>query len=77
MYETEIVSCDLSNTPDEAWWSFSPLTLLDLSSNALHGIPKEIKTFEDLSVLNVSTLLSFYSTKSKGVYWISKPTPTH
>lgn len=65
MYETEIVSCDLSNTPEEAWWSFTPLTLLDLSSNVLQSIPKEIKTFEDLSVLYVSTL--FFYQKYGGI----------
>lgn len=58
MYEVRgdetLVTYDLSKTPEEPWWSFKPLTYLDLSSNVLQCIPGDIKMFEDLTVLNVS-----------------------
>lgn len=43
----------------EPWWSFKPLTYLDLSSNVIQQIPAQIKMFEDLTVLNVSFILYF------------------
>lgn len=38
----------------DRWWSFEPLTYLDLSSNSIQQIPGRIKMFEDLNTLNVS-----------------------
>lgn len=43
----------------EPWWSFRPLTYLDLSSNVIQQIPAQIKMFEDLTVLNVRIIFSF------------------
>lgn len=47
------VEYDLSKSPDDPWWSYKPLSYLDLSSNVLQELPNDIKMFEDLSVLNV------------------------
>ncbi|KAI4461761.1 leucine rich repeat [Holotrichia oblita] len=47
------VEYDLSKSPDDAWWSYTPLNYLDLSSNILDQLPENIKMFEDLSVLNL------------------------
>lgn len=40
----------------ERWWSFQPLTYLDLSSNSIQQIPDKVKMFEDLTTVNVSGL---------------------
>ncbi|KAI4461767.1 leucine rich repeat containing protein [Holotrichia oblita] len=57
MYESDgkngLVEYDLSKSPDDAWWSYTPLNYLDLSSNILDQLPENIKMFEDLSVLNL------------------------
>lgn len=69
MYDVQgdptIVSFDLSKPPEDPWWSFNPLTYLDLSSNVLHCIPKEIKIFEDLTVLNVRNSFCYIVNNSK------------
>lgn len=50
------INIDLSRVvkEEDAWWSIKPLTHLDLSSNVLTILPKEISMFQDLMVLNVS-----------------------
>ncbi|CAG9860792.1 unnamed protein product [Phyllotreta striolata] len=49
------INIDLSRTIDEgdAWWSIKPLTHLDISSNVLTAMPKDINMFQDLLVLNL------------------------
>lgn len=46
----------------ERWWSFEPLTYLDLSSNSIQQIPGRIKMFEDLNTLNVSLAFLYVKT---------------
>lgn len=38
---------------EDSWWSFKPLTYIDLSSNVIRELPGDINIFEDLTVLNV------------------------
>lgn len=47
---------DLNKKPndDDAWWSQTGLTHLDLSSNVLTEISNGIRNLLDLTVLNVS-----------------------
>lgn len=56
------VEMNFNKQDEEPWWSFEPLTYLDLSSNVIQEIPANIKLFEDLTVLNVSglTFCSFF-----------------
>lgn len=58
MYELEKdevrVELDFNKQDSENWWSFEPLTYLDLSLNSIQEIPGNIRMFEDLTILNVS-----------------------
>lgn len=49
------INIDLSRpvNEEEAWWNMKPLTHLDLSSNVLIHLSKEIGMFQDLIVLNL------------------------
>ncbi|XP_056639681.1 leucine-rich repeat-containing protein 40-like isoform X7 [Diorhabda sublineata] len=49
------INVDLSKPvkEEEAWWNMKPLTHLDLSSNVLIHLPKQIGLFQDLMVLNL------------------------
>lgn len=57
MYETggseSVKHFDMSKGTDDPWWTFQPLTYMDISSNVLVDIPPEIKMFEDMTVLNL------------------------
>lgn len=50
------VELDFNKQESEPWWTFQPLTYLDLSSNVIQAMPANIKIFEELSVLNVRDL---------------------
>ena len=52
------VDYNLDRSEDDTWWSYKPLTYLDLSSNVLREIPGEISMFEDLTELNVRVYVS-------------------
>ncbi|XP_028142541.1 leucine-rich repeat-containing protein 40-like isoform X2 [Diabrotica virgifera virgifera] len=49
------INIDLSRPvkEEEAWWNIKTLTHLDLSSNVLTNLPKQIGMFQDLVVLNL------------------------
>jgi len=44
---------DFNQNNTETWWTREPLKTLDLSSNSLTTLPKEIETLDYLLVLNV------------------------
>lgn len=43
-----------SDENEDTWWNFNPLTYIDLSSNLLQEVPKEIEMFGSLETCLVS-----------------------
>lgn len=52
---------DISNN---RWWELEPLKYLDLSSNYITEIPKQINELDSLNTLNVSFLVKYVINKN-------------
>lgn len=58
--QKHLTQFDMAEMQEEnAWWNQKTLSNLDLSSNTLKNIEKDIGLLQDLTVLNVQNLIFF------------------